>query len=511
MSATANRVIKNTGWLYAKMAITMFVSLYTTRLILNGLGASDFGIYNIVGGAIAMLGFLNAAMAGATQRFMNYTEGAGDPEKKKTIFNVSVAIHGILAVIVGIALAVTGIILLNGVLNIPDDRRMASVIVYASMTVSTILTITTVPYDAVLNSHENMKYYALVGVVESLLKLTVAFVCVYSTYDKLIVYGILMACIPFLTLTVERIYCHTHYDECVLSIQRMRNKSELKDMTKFAGCNLMATAVTMLSNSGASVIMNIFFGTVVNAAQGISQQICGQLMSVTGMLAKAVNPVITKTAGSGDSAKLHQMAITSSKIFFFLCSLIATPSIILMPEIMRLWLKSVPEFAVFFAQCQLIVILCEQLVSGLNSMIVAIGVIKEVYIVKSLVRVLYLPVIYIMFSIGMGPISSYIALFVIHGFVNQLFFSTYFANKLVGVDWKYYTKKVICPALIVFLGVLLFGYFLTTLFDGLQQILFVSCITIVIYTILYYSFVFDQVEKMITKEIIKNIRCNGRR
>lgn len=217
MSSTANRVIKNTGYLYARMGITMFVSLYTTRLILNSLGASDFGIFNIVGGAISMLGFLNAAMASATQRFMSYSEGAGDKEKQKSIFNISLVIHFLTSLLVGVALVVAGFFFFGGILNIPADRVGAAEVVYASLIVSTMFTVMTVPYDAVMNAHENMRYYAIVGILESLLKLSVAFACVYTSADKLVVYGILMACIPLLTLTIMRVYCHKHYRECIIS------------------------------------------------------------------------------------------------------------------------------------------------------------------------------------------------------------------------------------------------------------------------------------------------------
>ena len=192
MSSTANRIIKNTGFLYAKMGITMFISLYTTRLILNSLGASDFGIFNIVGGSIAMLGFLNAAMASATQRFMSYSEGEGNKEKQKSIFNVSFILHLVISFIIAILLIIAGYFFFNGILNIPEGRIFAAQVIYASLIVSTMFTVMTVPYDAVMNAHENMKYYAIVGIFESLLKLIVAFICVYSTSDKIIVYGYIL-------------------------------------------------------------------------------------------------------------------------------------------------------------------------------------------------------------------------------------------------------------------------------------------------------------------------------
>lgn len=275
MSSTANRVVKNTGFLYAKMGITMFISLYTTRLILNSLGASDFGIFNIVGGAIAMLGFLNAAMASATQRFMSFSEGEGDKEKQKSIFNVSVILHLGISLIVGIALLIAGCFFFNGILNIPQDRIFASQVVYGSLIVSTMFTVMTVPYDAVMNAHENMKYYAIVGVFESLLKLAVAFICVYTRYDKLIIYGILMACIPLITLTIMRIYCHRRYEECIIAPRVYWQKRLMKEMTSFAGWNLFQTATAMITNYGLGIILNVYYGTMLNAAQGIANQLWG--------------------------------------------------------------------------------------------------------------------------------------------------------------------------------------------------------------------------------------------
>lgn len=287
MSSTANRIIKNTGFLYAKMGITMFISLYTTRLILNSLGASDFGIFNIVGGSIAMLGFLNAAMASATQRFMSYSEGEGNKEKQKSIFNVSFILHLVISFIIAILLIIAGYFFFNGILNIPEGRIFAAQVIYASLIVSTMFTVMNVPYDAVMNAHENMKYYAIVGIFESLLKLIVAFICVYSTSDKLIVYGSLMACIPLITLTIMRIYCHRHYEECRIDPKKYWNKAIMKDMTSFAGWIFLSTSSSMIGQYGLGVIINHFFGALLNAAQGITNQINGQILTLSNNFIKA--------------------------------------------------------------------------------------------------------------------------------------------------------------------------------------------------------------------------------
>jgi O-antigen/teichoic acid export membrane protein len=311
----SKRVAFNTLILYAKVGITMFISLYTTRLILNSLGASDFGIFNIVGGAIAMLGFLNAAMAGATQRFMSYAEGAGDKEKQKSIFNISVILHLGIAILVGIVLLIAGYFFFHGILNIPADRVHAARMVYYFMIVSTMLTVMTVPYDAVLNAHENMLYYAIVGIIESVLKLAVAFVVVYTLSDKLIVYGLLMACISLLVMIIMRVYCKRNYAECEFRSRRYYDKGLMREMAGFAGWSLLGQASSIVSNYGIGIVMNMFFGTIVNATQGIANQVSGQLGVLGTSIKKSLSPVIAKSAGANNNELMTKSTIWGTKFF----------------------------------------------------------------------------------------------------------------------------------------------------------------------------------------------------
>lgn len=371
MSQTANRVIKNTGYLYAKMAITMFVSLYTTRLILNSLGASDFGIYNIVGGAIAMLGFLNAAMAGATQRFMSFAEGEGKREKQKYIFNISIILHLLISLVVILVLIIAGFVFFNGILNIPADRIGAARVVYFSLIASTVLTVMNVPYDAVMNAHENMRYYAIVGILESFLKLAVAFVCVYAIGDKLIVYGILMAAIPFITLTIMKVYCHRHYEECIISPRKYWDKGLMREMTSFAGWNFVTSFTGIVSQYGLGIVLNHFWGTLLNTAQGIANQLSGQLMTFSNTMLKALNPVITKSKGSGDVELMFKASFSGCKYAYLMLVLFSVPFMFEMPYILKLWLVNIPDWAVLFCRLQLLRSVTEQLTITMGSVISA--------------------------------------------------------------------------------------------------------------------------------------------
>lgn len=506
MSSTANRVIKNTGFLYAKMGITMFISLYTTRLILNSLGASDFGIFNIVGGAIAMLGFLNAAMASATQRFMSYSEGEGDKEKQKSIFNVSFILHLGISIVVGIALLIAGYFFFNGILNIPENRISAAQVVYGSLIVSTMFTVMTVPYDAAMNAHENMKYYAIVGILESLLKLAVALACVYTTYDKLIVYGALMACIPLITLTIMRIYCHKHYEECIIAPHKYWQKGLMKEMTSFGGWNLFQTAAAMITNNGVGIVMNMFFGTIINAAQGVANQINGQLMTLTNNMAKAVNPVITKTEGQKNHNKVLSLASTSSKAGFFITALFSIPAIITMPQLLKVWLKNVPDYAVFFAQCQLIISLCEQLTSGFNVAINASGKIKGISIFKSISKFAFLPISYLLFKLQISIIIVYCIFVIIQGLINGLFVPIYFLNKTFHYSFNRYFRMTFLPLVTTAFIVLLIGILLSNIFNGWYLLFTVFGCCILGNIVLFYFISLNKEEKAVVANLTLKIR-----
>lgn len=442
----SNRVIKNTGFLYAKMGITMFISLYTTRLVLNALGASDFGVFNVVGGAIAMLGFLHAAMSVATQRFMSFYEGKGEKHKQKQIFNVSLVLHFFIAIALGFILLIAGYFFFNGVLNIAPDRVYAAKVVYGSLIISTIFTVMSVPYEAVLNAHENMLYYSIVGVLESFLKLGVAFAVVYYMGDKLEIYGVLMACIPLIVLTIMRVYCHKKYAECVIAPKKYWNPILMKEMRSFAGWNLFSTASGMISQYGMGIVLNMFFGTVLNAAQGIANQLSGQLMAFSNTMMKALNPVIAKSEGGGNRELMLKATLLGSKFSFMLLAFFVVPFMIEAPYILNLWLKEIPDWAIVFTILQLIRSLVEQLTIMLPRAISAQGDIKKFTMVKSVLNILPVILTYICFRYNLPPYYLYIVWIVVSSALGGGI-SLYFTNKKCNLNYNDYFKKVLWPCL----------------------------------------------------------------
>lgn len=444
-----HRVAKNTGILYARMAITIFISLYSTRLVLEALGIKDFGIFNLVGGAIGMLMFLNNAMTGATQRFMSFAEGEGNTEKQKNIFNVSLTLHLITAVLAVLLLETAGYFLFDGFLKIPIERIDSAKFIFHFLVLSTFFTIISVPYDAVINAHENMLLVAILGIVEAVIKLMIAFYITRTSSDKLIVYGLLMALLSVLLLIIRQIYCHIKYDEVLINIKLYFNKSLFKEMTSFAGWSLLGCSGSMIGFYGQGIVLNIFFGTAVNAAQGIASQVGGQLSSFSSTMLKALNPLIAKSEGAGNRNLMFKAISTGSKVSFFLLMILSIPVIIEMPFIFGLWLKNVPEFTIVFCRLLLIRLLIDQVNINLTSLIAAVGNIRIYQIVMSTLYVLPLIFTIGIFKIGLPPFYLYVISIIFSVFTGYI--NIHFSKILCVFPVKTFFKNVLIPISLTFI------------------------------------------------------------
>jgi O-antigen/teichoic acid export membrane protein len=433
-------------FLYGKMAITVGMSLYTTRLILGSLGAADFGVFNLVGGAIAMLGFLNASMAAATMRFIAHAEGAGDRAKLREIFNVGFFIHLGLSLLVGLMLYGAGYIFFDGFLQIPPERLLAARWVYYFMILSTMVTVTSVPYDAVLNARENMLVYSIVGVGEALLKLGVALAVVRTAGDKLITYGWLTASVTVVVLLTYRIYCHRKYDECRVNY-RYFNRKMFREMFAFSGWSFVLSTASMVTVYGMGVVLNRFFGAVLNTAQGIANQINGQLAAFSNTMLKALHPTIVKSEGAGDKQTMHRAVMTGAKVSFFLNALLFVPFIVEADYILALWLKNVPQWTAIFSRLIMLQTLVTSFIMPLNSAVNATGNLKNMTLWHSASYCLVLPFIWLLFRAGCPPYAMYLTS--IAFMVVNLGIVIRFAHRQCGVSIGGYLMRVVAPCLAV--------------------------------------------------------------
>ncbi len=501
----AKRVAKNTGFLYARMGITVFISLYSTRLILDALGVDDFGIFNLVGGAIAMLTFLNNAMSGATQRFMSFAEGEGNLQKQKNIFNVSIVLHLITSILVVVLLEFVGYFLFNGILTIPVERIEAAKLIFHFLIASTFFTIISVPYDAVINAHENMFLVAILGILEALIKLAIAFYITNTAFDKLIMYGLLMALLTIVLLIIKQIYCNKKYDEVKISIKKYYNKKLFSEMTSFAGWSFLGSTSSMLSFYGQGLVLNMFFGTVVNAAQGVASQVGGQLSSFSGTMLKALNPIIAKSEGSGNRDLMFKATFMGSKLAFFLLMILSIPVIIEMPSIFNFWLKKVPDYTIIFCRLLLIKLLLDQINTNLTTLIAAVGDIKKYQIIVSIVYILPILITFVLFKIGFPPYSIYI-IFIIFSIVAG-FTNIYFSKKVANLPANFFLKQVVLRvflAFIISLGVAILP--LSLIKEGLLRLIIVFSVSLIASVITIWHIGLTKKEKIYFKDFTKSIK-----
>ncbi len=510
MEKASTRILKNTAFLYLKMGITVLVSLWTTRVILEALGHSDFGIYNVVGGALSFLGFINSCMAGATQRFMSYEEGAGNIQSQKKIFNVSVIIHLFISIISAVLMLSVGYFIFRDFLQIPEDRLYASAVVYCSLIISMIFTVMNVPYDAVLNAHENMRYFAIIGILESLLKLVVAYMCSYSYGDRLILYGLLMAAIPIITFVIMRMYCHSQYAECEICISQYFDKLKMKEMFSYAGWSFLSSSSSLMTMQGISLVLNYFFGVLVNAAQGIGTQISGQLMAFSNSLLKALNPVIVKSEGAGQRERMRMLLCSGSKLSFMIYAVLAIPFIVECDYVLTLWLKHPPVYAGSITKLILIRIIISRISAPFSTAIGATGKIKSYSKICSLLWISIIPTSVILYLIGFPVTTIYYVLIV--DTVLFLFVYMYFAKKLIGLECLFFVKEVLLPCTIVILISFSASYSMYFLFlEGFRRFVLVFIFGVITFTLSSYILCLNKNEKQIVNNLLMSkiikLRC----
>ena len=346
--ADKKRIAKNTLFLYARMLIIMAVTLFTQRVVLDKLGANDYGIYAAVGGVVAMLGFLNGTLSTGTSRFLTFELGKGNKVKLKSTFSTAFYSHLILSVIVAVILLTGGIWFVENKLIIPSERLDAAVWVLVISVFTTFISITQVPYTSVVIAHENMGIYAYIGLFEAVAKLGIVYLLTLSSWDKLIYYAALVALVQIVVALFYRIYCIQHYDESHL--MKRFDKPIFKEMMSFSSWSLIANVSHMLGTQGLTIVMNMFFNPVIIAAQQIGNQINAALYQFRSNFVTAINPQIIKLYAVGQYEESSKLTLETSIYVYDLMLLLSLPVIVLMEPILNLWLVEVPENAVIFGQ-----------------------------------------------------------------------------------------------------------------------------------------------------------------
>ena len=442
---SSERIVLNTGILYVKLIITIVVNLLSTRLILLSMGVVDYGIVNLISGIVAMLSFVQNSMTVSTQRYLSVNMGQNNQERQNQIFNTSVVLHLFLAVIIIIILESCYPLVFNSGVQIPVERHSAAQWLYQMMIIGTVLVVITVPYDATLNAHENMLWFSLATIVESLVRLTGAYILLSYNNDKLLFYGFLIITIRLASMAIKVGYCTVHYTDSQLSLKNAR-RPLMKEMFSFSFWNLFGAMANAARNQGMAIILNIFKGIAINAAYGIAHQISGQLSNFTATITKAMAPQIMQSKGAYDEDRMIRLALRQSKYTFTLLSMFALPLLLDTEFILKIWLKEVPDYSVVFCKLIILVSLTAQLSSGLMTLLQANGKISVYQVTISLVMLTSIPMAYMVLKMKMHPSSVVLVLLLVECicFVVRVFFS----HKLVGVKfssiWKELGKPVSC-------------------------------------------------------------------
>ena len=346
--ADKRRIAKNTLFLYIRMLIVMAVTLFTQRVVLDKLGANDYGIYASVGGVVAMLGFLNGTLSTGTSRFLTFELGKGNIDKLKNTFSTSFYAHLILSVIVAVILLTGGIWFVEHKLIIPTERLDEAIWVLVISVFTTFVSITQVPYTSVIIAHENMSIYAYIGLFEATAKLGIVYLLTLSSWDKLIYYATLVALVQIAVALYYRFYCVHNYNESHL--QRRFDKPIFKEMMIFSSWSLIANISQVVGTQGLTVVMNMFFNPVIIAAQQIGNQINAAIYHFRSNFVTAINPQIIKLYAVGEYAESRKLTLETSIYVYDLMLLLSLPIIVLMEPILNLWLVEVPDYAVIFGQ-----------------------------------------------------------------------------------------------------------------------------------------------------------------
>ena len=428
------RIAKNTIYLYFRMFLTMLIALYTSRVILEKLGVDDYGIYNAVGGIVGFLSFLNNALATGSSRFLTFELGVGDEEKLKRIFSSLLTVHIILAGIVALIAETVGLWFLYHKMVIPPDRMQVAVYTFHISILTSVLTITQVPYNATIISHERMNVYAYASIFEVGAKLGICYLLGYGNVDRLILYAFLIFIVQAILIVFYRFYCRYHFSETKFSF--IWDKSILKPILSFSGWSLFADGTTALSKQGVLILLNMFFAPAVVSARAISLQVNSAANQLVNNFRTAVNPQIVKLYAVKDLESSKKLLLFSTNVSYYLMLMISLPLFFLADPILHFWLgDNVPEYTTIFLQIVVVQSLFQVFDRSFYVPLYVKGQLKENAILTSLFDFLPFPVVFVLFKIGYSPVALSWA-YLISSVIIGLIVKPILIIKLVDYTWR---------------------------------------------------------------------------
>ena len=441
-SGESKRIAKNTLLLYGRMIFLMLISLYTSRVILQALGVTDYGIYNVVGGVVAMVGFLNGSLGGATSRFITFELGLGAKGDTRHIFRCAVSVHYLLAVFVFLIAETVGLWFVWKELVIPASRLTAALWAYQCSVLTVVVSIISSPYNALIIAHEKMSAFAYISILEVFLKLGIVFLLMVVDADRLILYATLLLVIQVGIRFVYSGYCSRHFSES--SARWLWDKQKSKEIFAYAGWTLNGNLAVMGYTQGLNILLNLFFGPAVNAARGISVQVQSTVSQFCSNFFTALHPQVTKSYAQGDLDYMHRLIVYGSKYGFFLILLVAVPILVNTEYILRLWLDQVPAHTVTFTRLMLIASMNYALSNPTIMGIHATGDLKKFQLIEGTLLLTVVPVAYIFLKNGhILPETVFVIYLLIETFTQ--FVRVWIVYPRIQMPRRLYLSRILFP------------------------------------------------------------------
>lgn len=504
------RIAKNTLMLYFRQILTLLVSLYTVRVVLDVLGVEDYGIYAVVGGIVSLLSFLSGTMASATQRFFAFALGQKDKERLNKVLSVNLIIYVVIAVGALILLETIGLWYVNNKLHIPIERFESARVVYHFAVLTFIATILRSPFMALIIAYEDMQIYAYMSIIEAILKLGIVYLLVYISFDKLELYGILIFAVSLFTSLIYAVIAFYKYKDCRFKLSNW-DKPMFKEITGFTGWTLFGQISTVTRNQAVTILMNQVFNPVIVAARAVALNVSSQTNIFSSNFNTSLYPPIIKYYAAGEKENMFTLLFHGSKITFFLMWVLALPLMIEMEAVLNLWLKNPPQYAVLFTQLSIVESVILSVSLPLTTAARAPGRMKTYELSLGLIQMAIFVVAWIVLRLGGAAYSVFIVAIVAN--IVMFFVRLYIVRNLIGLSVRRYIKQVIIPVVMVgFISILPSYLIHRTLPEGLIYSMISIVLSVVICLItMYYvgleKYFRDRIKKTVLfkiKNIIRN-------
>lgn len=505
MSAT-KRVLINSSFLYFKTLITVVISIFLSRFLLEGLGIQDYGIYNVVGGVIGLMGFVTATLSNSNSRFIAVAIGKNDINNSVIVFNTVKIITKKVVFYIIIALIVVGVFFVNFILKIPEERVFAANIVYACMIVNTAYSLLTAPYASLLYAKEKFIFITTLEIFDIFIKLGIAYLLTQTKSDNLILYAVLLMLLSFLHRTVLKQYC---IKTEIIAQKSAKEKNKVdKEITKsllsFSGWNLLESIGIITIRQGTVFLVNVFFGVVVNAAYGIATVVNTQMLQFSASMLNAIKPLVYKSFGNDNKERQNFFTFLSSKIGIILLSFIIVPVICEIDFILRIWLVEIPQYTAVFIRLALTLTIIGQMSYGLIVSMQAYGRVKEIQIVTFIFQILNFIISFILLKIGSPVYSIYFVAISIE--IVILASRLYLTNKYLQINVLSYLENIIFkPGLFLVSTYLIFNYVVNTSEASLLRAFTILIINFLLTALYSYFIIFNTGEKQIVSVLVKSI------